>query len=74
MPEYHQQHTYNYTKKNKASHGVSQGFIQFNPTSDHSSMESKVNKLVGPIGGVGQSGGGSPIIWLGVLMIMLAHL
>ena len=34
-------------------------------------MESKVNKLVGPIGGVGQGGGGSPIIWLGVLMIML---
>ena len=27
--------------------------------------------LIGPIGGVGQRGGASPIIWLAVLLIML---
>ena len=55
----------------KTAQGVSRGFIQFHPTSENRIEENSVSQLRGPIGGVGQGGGGSPIIWLGVLMIML---
>ena len=56
----------------KTSHGISKGYIQFNEeTKKIYDNKNNIIKLSGRIGGVGQGGGGSPIIWLGVLLILL---
>ena len=56
----------------KTSHGISKGYIQFKEEIEKTyDNDNNIIKLTGMIGGVGQGGGGSPIIWLGVLLILL---
>ena len=64
----------------KTSYGISKGFIQFNPEKQEPTEQTKedgtiiyaiIMILAGPIGGVGQGGGASPIIWLAILLLML---
>ena len=56
----------------KIAPGVSSGYIKFKE--EEHCMYDKNNNIIslrGPIGGVGQGGGASPIIWTAVLLIML---
>ena len=56
----------------KTATGVSSGYIQYsNEIGRYHDQEKNIVKLEGPIGGVGQGGGASPIIWTAVLLIML---
>lgn len=55
----------------KTGSGVSEGFIMFSPVIKTLILSGIVMMLCGPIGGVGQGGGGSPIIWLAVLLILI---
>ena len=51
--------------------GVSLGFIQYGNTKKRIVKEGLITLLAGIIGGIGQGGGASPIIWLVILLIML---
>ena len=56
----------------KIAPGVSTGYIKF--AEEEYCIYDKSNNIIslqGPIGGVGQGGGASPIIWTAVLLIML---
>ena len=55
----------------KTSTGVSPGYIKFSPTQQQVISEGIITILAGLIGGIGQGGGASPIIWLAILLIML---
>ena len=56
----------------KTATGVSSGYIQYsNEIRRYHDQEKNIVKLEGPICGVGQGGGASPIIWTAVLLIML---
>ena len=55
----------------KTAHGVSEGYIKFNENIETIIMGGMMAILLGPIGGAGQGGNGSPIIWLAILLILL---
>ena len=64
----------------KTASGISGGFITFGKKKlkrlkrmvhNDGTTYTLILALLGPIGGVGQGGGASPIIWLAVLLIML---
>ena len=55
----------------KTARGISESYIKFN-TQQIKQQYGLIMILMGLIGGVGQGGGASPIIWMAVLMIMLA--
>ena len=55
----------------KTGAGVSEGYIRFAEEIKLIILGGIVLTLLGPIGGVGQGGGGSPIIWLAILLIMI---
>ena len=55
----------------KTGSGVSIGHIQFAPIMKAIIAAGIIMVLSGPIGGVGQGGGGSPIIWLAVLLMLI---
>ena len=64
----------------KTASGVSKGYIKFGEKKITEMLEkcnnttitiSIITTLIGPIGGVGQGGGASPIIWLAILLVML---
>ena len=56
----------------KTAMGISKGFIKFGKETQRIEGRGIILILLGLIGGIGQGGGGSPIIWMAVLMIMLA--
>ena len=51
---------------------VSKGYIQYRKDTRQKMQNGIILLLIGLIGGIGQGGGGSPIIWMVVLMIMMA--
>lgn len=51
--------------------GVSCGFIKFNWKRKKAIQNGAIKYLAGAIGGVGQGGGASPIIWMTVLMVLM---
>ena len=51
--------------------GVSKGFIKFGLKEKKIMLNGIIMTLIGLIGGIGQGGGASPIIWLSVLLIMM---
>ena len=55
----------------KIAVGVSKGYIQYSETIKRVIQDGLLILLTGLIGGVGQGGGSSPIIWMALLMIML---
>ena len=55
----------------KTSLGVSKGYIKFNRVQKHIIWNGIIMLLMGLIGGVGQGGGSSPIIWMVILIILL---
>lgn len=60
----------------KTAFGTSEGYIQYQEKikrvlREGIGMMGMIIALLGPIGGVGQGGGASPIIWLAVLLIMI---
>ena len=54
--------------------GVSEGFIQFNATTMITLLTLGLTIFHGLIGGIGQGGGGGPILWLMVSVIMIEAL
>ena len=58
----------------KIAAGVSQGFIMFSPTKATIQLAIGILILQGIIGGIGQGGGGGPILWLLVSTIMIKAL
>jgi hypothetical protein len=58
----------------KTAAGVSQGFIMFSPTIAIIQIALGLLIFQGPIGGIGQGGGGGPILWLLVSTIMIRAL
>ena len=56
----------------KMAIGISKGYNQYGRQLSKVERQGLILILVGLIGGIGQGGGGSPIIWMVVLMIMLA--
>ena len=68
--------THTITQRNMKHHiktgtGVSEGYISFSPMIKMVMLSGIISSIFGPIGGVGQGGGGSPIIWLAVILMML---
>ena len=55
----------------KIAAGISKGYIKYSEDTKKVIISGIIMLLLGPIGGVGQGGGASPIIWLAVLLIML---
>ena len=55
----------------KIASGVSKGYIKFGKESKRKMIQGTILMLTGLIGGIGQGGGGSPIIWMAILLIML---
>ncbi len=55
----------------RISAGVSLGFIAFAVTESTQFNNSHVSSILGPTGGIGQGGGGGPIAWISVIMVML---
>ena len=55
----------------KTGDGVSKGYIKNSKKIDSTIAFGIILLLTGPIGGVGQGGGASPIIWLAILLMML---
>lgn len=55
----------------KTGSGVSKGYIQYSKTHHIEMALGVILLLIGPIGGVGQGGGASPIIWLAIVLMML---
>ena len=59
----------------KTGYGTSTGYIKFDEAIkfilSQEGVLTIIIALLGPIGGVGQGGGASPIIWLAVLLIMM---
>ena len=55
----------------KTGSGVSKGFIRFVIEIKLSLIGGILMTLLGPIGWVGQGRGGSPIIWLTILLILI---
>ena len=51
--------------------GVSKGFMMFAPIIGMIMLGACIQILQGPIGGVGQGGGGSPISWLALLLMLI---
>ena len=55
----------------KTGTGVSTGYITFSMVMKSLIVGGIIILLQGPIGGVGQGGGGSPIIWLAILLMLI---
>ena len=59
----------------KTGYGTSNGYIMFDEAikfiRSQSGLATIIIALLGPIGGTGQGGGASPIIWLAILLIMM---
>ena len=55
----------------KTSTGVSEGYIKFSRRSKRHIRNGVIMILSGLIGGVGQGGGASPVIWMAILIILL---
>ena len=55
----------------KTAVGISEGYIKYDTTPKMTMENGIILMILGLIGGIGQGGGSSPIIWLAVLMIML---
>ena len=55
----------------KTATGVSQGYIKFDKIRRRKIKNGVILLLTGLIGGVGQGGGASPIIWMAILLILL---
>ena len=55
----------------KTTTGVSPGYIKYDSKKRKKICQGVILFLLGLIGGVGQGGGGSPIIWMAILLIMM---
>ena len=55
----------------KTGSGVSPGYIKYSDMIKAIYTAGVIMLLTGPIGGVGQGGGASPIIWLAIILMML---
>ena len=55
----------------KTNTGVLEGYIKYNKTTKRKIKNGIIILLTGLIGGVGQGGGASPIIWMAILIMML---
>ena len=55
----------------KTATGVSEGYIKFDRVKKRKIRNGVILVLTGLIGGVGQGGGASPIIWMAILIILL---
>ena len=55
----------------KTAFGVSEGYFQYSKELQMIMLNGLIMLITGLIGGVGQGGGSSPIIWMAVLMIMM---
>ena len=51
--------------------GVSEGYIQYGKENKQIIKDGLILFISGIIGGVGQGGGASPIIWMTILMILM---
>ena len=56
----------------KTAIGVSEGYIKYGKQKMMQETNGVMMLLIELIGGIGQGGGGSPILWMAVLMILLA--
>ena len=61
----------NMTHRIKTAMGISPGSIRWNPTLLQMITIAGIVHFLGNIGGIGQGGGGSPVGWLVVLLIMI---
>ena len=55
----------------KTAIGISPGHIEYNENESMKMVDGIVQLITGLVGGTGQGGGASPIIWLAILVIML---
>ena len=55
----------------KTATGVSIGWIQYGKENKKKVRNGTILLLMGLIGGIGQGGGASPLIWMSVLLIMM---
>ena len=55
----------------KTAAGISKGYIKYNEEEKTVIVDGFITMIMGLVGGSGQGGGASPIIWLAILTIML---